>query len=293
MGQYREVHFDSRGAGRLAGTRSHPRFIFNDPIYLDKFCLKNVQLPLTWLNIEQDEIIVFWYNAVEWPVLIPANNYDAAGFAALVQAGLLVANNPYTGVANPWGAVTVAATPITNQVNIFLTFSNMVTGPNAWYLTFTAALGGAWGTEAPQTARFMGFPTTADGWDADNAGGVGDGLPKTTPYPTKSADVNYLLLRSSMANGAQYSSNTTSRAGSWGSSNILAKIPVDLTFSGYGKVQNYFTNDPPVLETMFNYTGGEVSALDLYFTRPNSDTPLDLNGYSFQVSLGLYTGIAV
>lgn len=292
MGQYREVHFDSRGDGRLSGNRSHPRFIFNDPIYLDKFCLKNVQLPLTWLNIEQDEIITFWFNgaATEWPILIPADNYDATGLAALLQQELLVANNTISGVANPWGAVTVVAAPTTNQVNIFLTFSNMVANPNTWRLQFTAN-GTAFGTDSPQTARFMGFPTSQTVWEADLVAPTG--LAKTTPYPTKAADVNYLLLRSSMANGAQYSANTTSRAGSWGSSNILAKIPVDLTFSGYGKVQNYFTNDPPVLETMFNYTGGEVSALDLYFTRPNSDTVLDLNGYSFQVTLGLYTSTPV
>ena len=265
---YQEIHFNSKFLGRTSGSRSHPRFILQNPIYPTHYFLRYAQVPLSWVNVRENETLGMFTSDTDGNLLEsfvhtwPKGDYTIASFTAQLQ--ILV------GSFTPAGVVTT--TTILGKLHFVITGIN--TGAVNQF-AFSRV------QTARDVSRFMGLDLS------DNVNQHCFELePCIMEFPIQLDPSKLIYLRSSMAHGTQLYSHTSAAQGGGNSSNILAKIPVDLTSfdsNGYLHFENPIPASP---QMMFKFNGPEVSELDFFFTGENSDRVLDFEGLDFNITLG-------
>lgn len=259
---YSEIHFSSREYGRTDGTSSRPEYLFRNPLYLSRFCVRNVQVPLTWWNVPVDEILYVKDDVGdETSIAIPKQCYAISDMTTLLQNGL---------VTN--GFVTAVVTTEDRCGLQFLQFDSVADLNEIATFDFRAA---------PNLKRFLGFTKDSRFYT------VTDGL-HTLSTPMRPFYSKYLLLRSSMGRGSAFSTHTLAHEGSFGSDNILCKIPLNNINQPPNSYLFFSQYDSPSAETMFNFNGYYLDKMDLYFTHEHETIPIDFNGFDFSVTLGFF-----
>jgi hypothetical protein len=94
-------------------------------------------------------------------------------------------------------------------------------------------------------------------------------------------------MRSSMASGNSYAASTQGVRGGFGSANILGKIPLNPSQDPPGSTHLYM--NPVGTDTMFNFNGGEIDKMDLFFTKEFTDEEVDFAGFHFTITIGIWT----
>jgi hypothetical protein len=114
-----------------------------------------------------------------------------------------------------------------------------------------------------------------------------EGVATTGDRPVDLVPTRYLMLRSSLGSGSAFTPNIRGKENIQKGGNIIAKIPTDVGNIGYGERYLYTNGDNLSPETMFTYNGGYINNFDLYFTRPHDDSPIDFDGYAFDVTIAV------
>jgi hypothetical protein len=353
-GAYKEIHLSSFDGQRTKGDRNHPIYEFAEPIYLDKYMIKNAQVPITWWNLEKDQIFSVWINGdwtdsnsvtgaepLAWPIFVPAGNWNPFVLLEYLTQKLADEDNEhlfnlgYTAdysetnidesrLRNIWEAEPITiSTPIftyrgsdqqqipdVDQVFsvlkdafkdsfIEITALDFGVGLRKFRRTKYTSNRGEWEWEngAIELASLLGwakappdqtsepFYTSFEFYRPDEDHPFPSDL--ILPYPMKPLDSVFVYLRSSMASGNAYAASTNGVIGGFASNNILGKIPLDPADNPNNSMVTYL--NPVGTDTMFNYNGGPIHHMDLYFTKENEEIPIDFKGFYFTITLGVWT----
>lgn len=306
---YREIHFDSRSGARSLGDNNKPTFLFNDPIYLNKYGLKTVQIPLSFYNCYKTEEVfnIKFYNSSnvlqsETDVTIPAGLYYYTGGSSDFNGFEIIKNQLESTIPSgseyEWevinGETGISADTYT-KIGIKLNLTGVADANrnkiriSVYTNTIFARMIGYHPSEADATIGtrnivegplkvVTGGPlsTSLDFSNADYA----------TP-PTKFQNDNYLFLRSDMAYGAHYLPNSAS-VPNYSMSDVLARIPIKTGNSSRGAYANLDvgTLDPA---TMFTYNGQYLDKATFWFTYADTNEMVDFRNKNFVFTLGIMT----
>jgi hypothetical protein len=270
---YRELILNSEEYTR--GDKNHPRFLFPENVSLDKFCVRNVQVPNFLLNV-------------------PRRNYlrirchDVSGVVTETTGAPIFPRNinsvaELVGVLNPILAALGGGTGSFGVNNEFwLQLDTLIAGCSFFSFEYS----GDDGLEAKHLRRLLG--------DIES---VLESKPYANQINTplvgalKMTQNNYLLLKSNAMAGANFTPNTRV-GGAYQTVSTLAKIPLNFSSNPYGQYVFYDVNDAPSPETMFSFNGHQLNEFDLYFTRPHDTDVVDFQGWNFGVTLGIITNEA-
>lgn len=326
MGDYREVHFDSRSEYRTLGDSNKPTFIFNDPLYVKKYAVRALQLPLNFFNCykTEDVFITRVYNSSNVLELTANTSIPAGLYYFNVGTGTPTVPTDYTaaGIMKKQLDATftspdidfniVASTAHVSQPNYLkLGIKSIYTGTTTYnkyqigiYVdTVFAKLLGYHPSDATEIVNDNGkerpvFFFTITEFDGTTE--IADSVTFEETIPdvsndaahfitksTKFSDFNYVLLRSDMAHGAHFL--PSGNAGpNFTMSNVLQRIPIQ---TGNFVRTSYMNVDYGVLDrdTMFSYNGHYLDKATFWFTYPESDTVIDFRDKNFVLCLGLIT----
>lgn len=314
---YRELHCDSSLDGQSGTDKNHPRYDLSGPMYIDKFSVKSVSLPVTFQDFPLEQTIAFRFTNAGVTFLTSPNpngtlsvgSYDSAEFLTFLNTALadFVLNAvgddgdpgppivPPTNVSdliqeiiasyNELGHVvyTIQYSPLGQFDGLTQTFSVVFPSSKTSRRTY-------------QLQQRMGYGATLDDADLDGffpidvlapvVAGPG-GSARTGDRPVDLVPTRYIMLRSSLGSGSAFTPNIRGKENIQKGGNIIAKISTDVGNIGFGERYLYTNGDNLSPDTMFTYNGGYINNFDLYFTRPHDDTPIDFDGYSFDVTLAV------
>ena len=234
---YHEINFDSRSAFRSLGDNNRPTFFFNDPMYIQKYGIKSMQIPLSFDNCYKDNQIVLRLEITRFnglitnlhTVNIPRNTYFFDGAAPVDNNGhvaLLAALNA-SYAPQPGTVWEIEASTDELWQPYYGTYKFKLTGPAAAgndpvSVKITVET-------SANFSRLLGYHpnetvTKTLIVNSDLVGVAAEADVFRTPV-TKFSDYNYLILRSDIASGAHYL--PISNVGpNFSMSNALGRYPV-------------------------------------------------------------------
>lgn len=292
---YQELHFNSAifsDEVKYKGDRSKRTLELNNPIYIDKFHVKDLELPLKWCNIVSAETFSIRLNYKEYDAAAPDTTYVSAAvpvgcytFATFVDAlqtalaSTTPASSPATGDIT---SVALAAVTTTfNYGEIQFTFpvsvhSSVVTAgtkvdvtitwPEAWRKILSRAI-----DDTELTRKF----TIEDITKEDST---------FTKYELRLVP-NYVYLNSNLMTATPWAS--THRAlGSYASRTILTRVQLDPNYEWKEQIMPW-RNPNLDMAFMFDGNGSEFNQLEFWFTDEFGDV-IELNNINFSLTLSIF-----
>lgn len=302
---YRELHCDSSLDGQSGQNKNHPTFTLDGPLYIDKFALKEINIPFTLHNFPVDNTFrmsvttgafVYYPIEVNRTRTFPAGQYTIDEF--LLEYNRII--EEWRVAASRTGA---GATLLSTLVGSIIA---SIDGNGRVVYTMTSAGEHILTTNNRITLEFVGNNGTRNSYQLQRRLGHGNQntikiltppvitLTNTvatfTSFAIDLATPKYLMLRSSLGSGSSFLQNVRGKESMISGSNIIAKIPLDIGNVGYGDRYYYKNGDNLSHETMFTYNGGYITNFDFYFTGPHSEEEIDFQDYTFDLTLALLTG---
>lgn len=306
MSIYRELHLDSAQNGRTSGSISKPEWQFMEPVYMKKFCVKHVSIPLSFPNIYQESYLVLNVRTDDGPgyasrnVDVPIDTYDSTKFAELLQNAF----DTWTKTNGTTHEFTVDVDVVVDEVTLeeeitlqLLSTTNPIDVGKVEF-QFAQISDDLGADNFSILQRFLGYGTTKGG-EQEPALETWVELPlpaftQTTSItnPLKFSLPNYLMMRSTLGSGSRFCPHIRGRAydrngyeqGGFNSSDIIAKIPIQAEVVEYGS-QSAHRNLNFDATLMHEYNGDQLDKMSIYFTYPNSETVVDFGVFNFSVTI--------
>jgi hypothetical protein len=286
---YREINFASDKFNRQGGDRSRPVFYLNDsPIVGCRYLgLKNVTIPISWLNLPEDETLRVQYEYFDIneiykvDVTVPAGQYDVESMGAMLtnlfaaSAGYDTDNDDpdlgglYLPVRNFILEQVTSGKDINKLLYKFTPSVALLPGAYRWRFDFA---------NAPVTARLLGWPS-------------GERYTPWTPHeiqllgpPSRFLEPQSLWIRSSLGNGILHFGQSFSGKSNSQCGDVIAKIVFNPSETIFNGIVAYETNPTPSSENLFSFSCyTAISQFDMWLsTHPTSLYPngrqIDLQG---------------
>lgn len=268
-----EINGTGTGYDGISASTDWPLFLWGKP-FTNVAAIKvlEVQIPFTWyvFNASNNTFTLTESNGGGARVVtIPIGNYNATSLAAILATALGAAS------ANSLAYVVTFSGSSTTEPNTGLfTISSNAGGTNTFTLTFGS--NNSPGNTNPRL--WLGF----------NAGGNTSNTSQVlvAPNVAQVTGPNYLYLNSQTIGGQvnMYLPKGAYNLGKGNTGPQVAKIPVNVQPGGV-----IYWQDPDP-QKWFDFENIQnLPPLDFYFTMGNtsSQTPLQLNGVSFSIKLGV------
>lgn len=308
---YAEVHFNSHvfdPTVQYGGTVSRRRLELNDPVYIDRFHVKSVELPLFWINVPKGGLIhlFFDYNTTRNPdqgdrqrftytVTFPAGTYSAETFRAKLQELLRAATNPVKVPSPGPDPTTPDLTNIVVQYNAStLKLIVIIPKTDGYGDVETVADGGGFVfkllteivlTIEPPLSKYF---SSADALTnevlsakpdvADTSAVMTSGVLRLVP--------NYVYLHSNLMAAAPYLSNTRAK-GAFGSRTIVTKIPIHGPEAVFSQSVLVWENPGLSEGMMFHLNGNEFNVLEFWLT-DEKDQEIELANTQLSLTLAVF-----
>lgn len=292
---YGELHFnsalDQHGAsGEVLGkgTRSRRTLEFNEPVQIDRFLVKDLELPLFWCNVAGGTINYFidYDNGA-----LPITRFSYAG----VIATACHTGTSFAAALQTMFTTTAATGAPANAPDITQWIVTLV--DDKLQFTFPVAMHAPVLVGLPGTTHFQAFITWPDSlkklfsrsWDDTGLltfprSPITASYSGLQSYPLRMVP-NYVYLHSDLMAGTSFFS--VSRAlGMSQSRTIMARIPVDT--SKEWQVQSMqWVNPAPDPSFMFQTSGQEFGRIEFWFT-DEWGTELEFQNVNFSLTLALF-----
>jgi hypothetical protein len=287
---YSEIHFNSAvvtDAVKFSGTRGRRVLELNCPLQINRFHVKDLELPLTFCNIAGGTFVmslnlvetIFTGNryGVEFStaVVFPEGCYTGSSFKIKFQELIRQATLEDSGGLSTKLIEAEVSTDETGHLKI----SNL----DIWENDNLAVR---------STYEFYSFSIT---WSEELKSLVSRayddyGLKRTTETTTWSSRYplrivpNYVYLHSNLMSGVPY--NSVQRAiGSYNSKTIVTKIQIDTSYEWMASIMPW-RNTSLNSEMMFELGAAEFNQLEFWFTDENG-IELDLMNVNFSLTLAV------
>lgn len=256
----------------------------NDPLTINKFHVKDLELPLFWCNVTGGTIsFSTHYSAYTWTwsVLFPAGCYTGSQFAEKLQklmreaggTGIADENNPADSFEPSLAGVTVG---YVDDNKLRITFPGdalelYVNGP----VVYTGA-SITWPTNLKKYFSIayletdLSYETATTNLDS--------------PYPLRLIP-NYLYLHSNLMSAAPYIANTRA-LGAFASRTIVAKIQIDTNYTYQQSIMPWI-NPCQDSDFMFDLNGTEFNQMEFWFT-DEEGIEIDFQNVNFSLTLSIF-----
>lgn len=285
---YLEYYFNSEISTDLVrggGNRNRRILELNEPLNLQAFQVKSIELPLSWDNITETHTfsVSITYDAdgavFTKSFSLPAGLYTADTFTSQLET--LLQNTAWT---NPTGADPNSSSfrVILNEADGRLNFRFLLNGHPAGRngnATLTV--------DFPESMRKYVSVPYYDNWESEYTSPATNIATTTLSTFTDFAlrlVPNYLYLHSNLMNHTQHGSATRA-VGAYTSRTIMAKIPIDSSTFTWGVDIMLWDNPSLDKDFMFRCAANQhITRMEFWFT-DEAGKEIDFNNVSFSLTL--------
>jgi hypothetical protein len=285
---YLEYYFNSEIFTDLVkggGNRNRRILELNEPLNLQAFQVKSIELPLSWDNITETHTfnVSIRYvsdNAVfSKTFLLPSGLYTADTFTNELQT--LLRDSPWNPYIAPNPPDQDKFQVVIDEANGRLAFGFLPSGHTG------GRTGEVWLTvDFPESMRKYVSVPYYDTWSSlytDVADSTADVLEATTDFALRLVP-NYLYLHSNLMTHTQHGSATRA-VGAYTSRTIMAKIPIDSTGFTWGVDIMLWDNPSLDKDFMFRCAANQhITRMEFWFT-DEAGKEIDFNNVSFSLTL--------
>lgn len=276
---YSEVHFNSAiysSDVAYSGTRSRRVLELNNPLFIDKFHVKDLELPLTWCNVAAGSVHYVWtYSNSVWESTVPvtAGCYTGATFAQHLRAKFVATAMSKTSGAGLGPIVqTGVAFSYDDIGRLKIVVPTGALGDGQTYVSFQL-------TWSESLKKYLS--RTFDDTDLTISTTTDTLL---SVYPVHLVP-NYVYLHSNLMIGTPQFS--TQRAiGSHVSRTIVTKIQINTAYGWQNQVMPWI-NPNLAPEFMFDAHGQEYNRLEFWFTDEDG-LDIDFRNVNFSLTLAVF-----
>lgn len=309
MSIYRELHLDSAQNGRTSGSISKPEWQFTEPVYIKKFCVKHVSVPLSFPNIYQPSQVFLNLQRNGGPVQsaileVPVGLYSAQTFVEILNTELQEWSQTNGSLHNFFLQADIFTDDISSEQYVILSQEQVDGKPvstDEVKFRFSRITDEYPFENFSILQRFLGYGTDkSDDVELLPALGIWVDLPLPSEVErhelitgaTKFSLPNYIMMRSTLGSGSRFCPHIRGRAydkngyqqGGYNSSDIIAKVPIqaELVENGTQFSHRNLNFDATL---MHEYNGEQLDKMSIFFTYPNSEQVIDFGVFNFSVTI--------